>query len=74
MEEPAGPIHRSMGKRALVWIWLPEADVAACPSWAGWEGLRGRLDRVASLIRYAMRAVLIEPVTWARIFVGAETE
>jgi len=35
MEEPAGPIHRSMGKRALVWIGVTEADVPACPSSAG---------------------------------------
>ncbi len=32
MEEPAGPIHWSMGKKGLVWIGWMGADVQACPS------------------------------------------
>jgi len=73
MEEPAGPTHRSMGKKALVWIGVTEADVPACPLSAGWQGLRERLGRDASLIRHAMGAVLIAPMTWAHIFSWAAT-
>lgn len=52
MEEPAGPIHWSMGKRAVVWIVGAEADVSACPYSAGCQVLPGRLSSVASLIRH----------------------
>lgn len=67
MEEPAGPIRRSMGKRALMWSGGTGADVAACPSSAGLQGHRVRLARDGRLISHAVGAVLTVPMKWAQI-------
>ena len=62
MEEPAGPIHWSMGKRAVVWIVGAEADVSACPYSVGCQVLPGRLSSVASLIRHlGHRLIMAQP-------------
>ena len=67
MEEPAGPIRRSMGKRALMWTGGTGADVAACPSSAGYHGHWVRFARDGPLIPRAVVVVLIASMELAHI-------